>query len=94
MKQEAKITYYESGALMTESNYKNGKLEGLEKDYYESGALQGERNYKNDKPVGLAKEYSESGVIQYIDTYKNGQRINRKVYDEIGKLIPDPAILN
>jgi antitoxin component YwqK of YwqJK toxin-antitoxin module len=33
-------------------------------------------------------------VIQYIDTYKNGQRINRKFYDEIGKLIPDPAILN
>lgn len=78
--------YYENGNLKWESNYKNGKQEGKSKFYYKSGKLWTERNYKNNKREGISKTYYESGGIEYIDTYKNGEKINRKAYDEEGKL--------
>ena len=34
-------SYYESGKLQDERNYKGGKLEGIRKIYYEDGKLQG-----------------------------------------------------
>tara|TARA_Y100000031_G_C8111403_1_gene333660 strand:+ start:104 stop:565 length:462 start_codon:yes stop_codon:yes gene_type:complete len=79
--------YYERGKLQWEETYKNGKLEGIAKGYYVSGKLQAEANFKNGKKHGTLTVYSESGAIQYVETYKNGEMINRKVYDESGKLI-------
>jgi len=51
--------------------------------------LMAEANFKNEKLDGVCKTYYPNGEIQYIDTYQNGQKINRKAYDEEGKLQPD-----
>jgi len=58
----------------------------VKKEHYPSGELKIEYNYKNNRLEGITKWYYESGEILYIDTYKNGQKINRKAYDERGKL--------
>ena len=72
---EVKKIYYESGALKSESNIENGKLEGLMKSYYESGATKTEWNHKNGKLEGLAKYYSESGLLIKRENYKNGKLV-------------------
>ncbi len=54
--------------------------------YYKGGELEGEGHYKDGKREGLHKEYYKSSAINFIDTYKNGIMINRKRYDERGKL--------
>jgi len=48
-----------------------------------------EANFKNEKLDGVCRTYYPNGEIQYIDTYQNGQKINRKAYDEEGKLQSD-----
>ena len=78
--------YYDSGKLKREENYKNDKQDGITKSYYESGALKTEIYYKNGKAEGFAKIYFESGKTYLIDTYKNDQQIERKIYDNKGKL--------
>jgi len=45
-----------------------------------------EANFKNGELDGVCKTYYPNGKIRYIDTYQNGKKINRKVYDEEGKL--------
>jgi antitoxin component YwqK of YwqJK toxin-antitoxin module len=49
---EVRKSYYESGALKYESNFKNGGLDGLVKIYSESGLLIKRENYKNGELVG------------------------------------------
>jgi antitoxin component YwqK of YwqJK toxin-antitoxin module len=78
--------YYESGALKAEVNYKDGKPEGIHKQYYKSGALKTEASFRDGNLEGISKHYYDNGEIRYIDTYKNGQKIDRKAYDEEGKL--------
>jgi antitoxin component YwqK of YwqJK toxin-antitoxin module len=41
--------YYESGQLLEEYNFINGKINGLFQEYYESGQLKIEYNYINNK---------------------------------------------
>ena len=41
--------YYESGALKTEWNCKEGHLNGITNMYYENGQLHKESNYRNDE---------------------------------------------
>ena len=55
--------YYESGALLDEIPYVNGKIHGIEKWYYESGALRRESQYENGKKHGIDKFYYESGAL-------------------------------
>jgi antitoxin component YwqK of YwqJK toxin-antitoxin module len=57
--------------------------------YYDSGRLWTEESYKDNEPHGTSKEFYPGGEIKYIDTYKKGQKINRKTYDESGKLLSE-----
>ena len=81
--------YYESGQLEAEGTYKDGKLEGPYKWYYESGELKEEGTYKDEKLEGKFSIYRKNGTVAYIDTCRAGKRINRKAYDESGKLESD-----
>ncbi len=83
---EVRKGYYESGQLRLEANYKDGKQEGITKVYYEVGLLKLEGNFKDGKLHGITKGYYENGELNYVDTYKKGKKINRKVYNERGKL--------
>lgn len=79
--------YYESGTLMGEGNFKDGKKNGISKSYYESGVLSGEGNYKDGKKNGIGKTYYESGVLRAEWNYKDGKSSGiSKIYYESGAL--------
>ena len=71
-KVEVTKLYYESGALMVETPYVNGKRHGIEKWYYESGALRREAPYVNGKKHGIDKFYYESGALMVETPYVRG----------------------
>jgi antitoxin component YwqK of YwqJK toxin-antitoxin module len=54
---EIRQFYYQSGALLAEAPYVEGKRHGIEKGYYESGALRWESPYVNGKMQGIEKYY-------------------------------------
>lgn len=58
--------------LMSERNYKNNKLEGVEKIYFANGQVDGEFNYKNGVHEGVFKYYYEDGTLKQQGTYVNG----------------------
>ena len=64
--------YYESGALLDEIPYVDGKEHGIAKYYYESGALRRESQYKNGKRHGIDKFYYESGALLVVTPYVRG----------------------
>ena len=69
---EVRKEYYESGALLWEIPYKNGKEHGMAKVYYESGALRYETPRVNGEKHGIAKHYYESGALSLEVPYVNG----------------------
>ncbi|MDR2904960.1 MAG: toxin-antitoxin system YwqK family antitoxin [Helicobacteraceae bacterium] len=84
---------FESGALRSETPYKNGKREGLAKSFYdtpffERGALRSETPYKNGKREGVAKSFYENGRLEEEIPYKND------VADGIGKTYYESGKLN
>jgi hypothetical protein len=76
---EEKKENYESGKLKYACNYKNGKIEGLEKIYYESGALSEEANYKNGKQEGSPTEGASYDFVD--DGVKNRKTYSHKLED-------------
>ena len=64
--------YYESGALLAETPYVDGKEHGIANYYYESGALRRESQYENGKRHGIDKIYYESGTLLVVTPYVLG----------------------
>jgi len=79
-------TYYADGRLHNERYYKNGKLDGVFKAWDEDGSLFFEIHYRGNKQHGPDKIFYRSGMLEFEDTYVDGKRIQRKTYDEGGKL--------
>ena len=65
--------YYQSGKLMEEVPYLNGKQEGKSTWYYETGVVKGERNYRAGKLDGIIKWYYTTGSLGTEFNYKNGK---------------------
>jgi antitoxin component YwqK of YwqJK toxin-antitoxin module len=78
--------YYKNGKLAFEWNYKDDKREGTAKSYFKNGSLKTVWSYKSDQLDGIIRVYYKNGGIRYIDAYRGGYKINRKAYDNIGKL--------
>lgn len=72
--------YYDSGALKSEVNYRDGRLEGLSNTYYENGNICSRENYKNDKLNGLSKFYKINGDLKAEIYYRNGILIKEVAY--------------
>jgi antitoxin component YwqK of YwqJK toxin-antitoxin module len=81
------LVYHENGNLYYESEFKNGKLNGLSKIYFENGQEKEEAFYKDDIAEGLGKMFYENGKLlkeytivgnEYsdicIEYYSNGNR--------------------
>ena len=79
--------YYESGALASEGNYKNGKKQGLFKEYDELGRVMWERNYKQGQLHGITKKYYEDGPLNGKWRFKNNELIDVKDYYHNGALL-------
>lgn len=88
--------YDSNGILMTESNFLNGKLNGVVKHYYtadvraqEHGKLGSIETYKNDVLDGLSEEYQYPKNIRVTvksQTYQNGNLIKQTTYFDNGKI--------
>ena len=84
---------YGAWPIMSESNYKNGKLIGTSKSYYKDGRLESHGTYKYTESVvysrkdGIWKYYYDNGQLQRESIIKYGVE-SLKFYDKEGNLLP------
>jgi len=84
---------YGAWAIMSESNYKNGKLIGTSKSYYKNGRLESHGTYKYtesgvySRKDGVWKYYYDNGQLQREHIIKDGVE-TLKFYDRDGKILP------
>lgn len=64
--------YYESGEVVIDIPYKDGKIDGLSKVYQLSGGLLLEISYNDGIRDGLEKKYHVSGFLLNERPYNNG----------------------
>ena len=69
LKEGKEQSYYEDGKIKTETNWKDGKPDGLWKEWHENGQLKKEVNYKEGSRHGIYKEWYEGGQIQKEKKY-------------------------
>ena len=65
-------TYRKDGSILSEANYKNGKLDGVSKNFYDNGNVQNLITYKNGIKDGLVQTNYKKGNLNRETTYKNG----------------------
>lgn len=75
---------YKSRKLSHETQYKDGKKNGIERKYYSDGPLYEEIAYSNDKRNGTDKEYYESGKLRVETIYNNNSVVSTRNFDEYG----------
>lgn len=63
-----------NGKLYSESNYKNGLLDGTKTIYYNTGAPFQEFEFKKGKANGLVKVYDDNYHLVTVTNYKNNVR--------------------
>ena len=68
------VTYYENGQKKNQSNFKNGKMDGLVKGWYENGNKKLEKNFKDGKRDGSSVMWYENGQKMEEIMYKNDQK--------------------
>jgi antitoxin component YwqK of YwqJK toxin-antitoxin module len=82
-----KLPGYGPDQLIEETNYKDGKKEGIKKQYYADGKLKSEVPYQNNIPKGNSRTYYPNGNLSEEGTWKNGGWDGvYKYYYENGKL--------
>ncbi len=69
--------FYESGAMRTEANYRNGKFDGLYTFYHENGQIYVQVEYKRGNLNGEVSFYDDLGQLIEVVKYKNGKPINK-----------------
>ena len=72
--------YYNKGVLFGERGYKDGKLDGTEKQYYKNGNLEYIKNYRNGQLDGISEFYSEDGKLISKKVYKDGNLIENWLF--------------
>lgn len=79
---------YEEGVLRSESEYKDGKLEGLFRAFHKNGNLMVEATHKNEKLVGSIKTYYDNGELKLesFNDEKGRCHGERKTYFRNGTL--------
>jgi len=66
--------FHPNGQKMHESNYKNGRIDGLAERWYENGQKESEANFKDGKLSGLKTAWYENGTVMYEFRYKDGKK--------------------
>lgn len=79
-----KVVYYEDGKLAEQSNYTNGKLDGISKWFSKYGGVIKEFTYKNDELHGISKYYNADGQLIAEGIYRNDQKHGIWKYYENG----------
>ncbi|MDR3259322.1 MAG: hypothetical protein LBT51_06855, partial [Fusobacteriaceae bacterium] len=80
-------SYYSSGNLETELNFKNGTLDGLQTFYYENGNIMCTANFNTGLLNGIFKDYLPDGTLYSEINYENGLKKGmEKEYYPSGKI--------
>ena len=80
------ILYYKTGELASTSQFINGMPVGLFKTYFPNGRVQYIHDYSQGWKNYTIKEYDYNGNLRFVDTYINDEKVNRKAFNEQGKL--------
>ena len=80
----------EDGMLM-ETNYKDGKTDGLTTVWFENGQLEGKVNYKDGKTDGLSKFWFENGQLKGEINFKDGKEDGLKKRWDINGHLEDES---
>ena len=67
-------SFYENGQEELESNYKDGKSDGIWTGWYENGHKKGEAKFKDGKADGLRTFWYENGQIESEVNLKDGKQ--------------------
>lgn len=62
------LNYARDGQLQSEQAFKNGRLDGLQKNYFMNGKLGVEQIYKKDSIVST-KCYDSAGNLEFTEEY-------------------------
>ncbi|MCB0445838.1 MAG: toxin-antitoxin system YwqK family antitoxin [Gelidibacter sp.] len=81
-----RFVYYENGQIAEQTNYVNGKIEGVSKWFSENGVVIKEFNYKNGQLQGVSKYYDSEGQLLAEGNYNNDQKTGVWKYYEKGVL--------
>jgi MORN repeat protein len=88
-------TYRKDGSILSEANYKNGKLDGVSKNYYKNGNVQNLITYKKGIKDGLVQTNYITGNLNRETTYKNGVIDGyKKIFFKNGKVSSEQRYQN
>ena len=62
-------TYFENGNIQAESEYSNGKLNGLYKEFYSNGKLKAKGHFQNGIEIDSTSVYFETGKLNMVFVY-------------------------
>jgi hypothetical protein len=79
---------HDNGHLVGLSQFKNGKLDGLEALWYSNGQKKGEVTFWNDKKDGLQTWWYENGQKKEEVTYRDGKLITAVGWKPNGEKCP------
>lgn len=74
------LTYFKSGQIRFEENYKDDLLQGKKTTYFESGQIEFEEHYKDNLLHGTYTSYDKEGNVLYTTQFINGSGLY-KSYD-------------
>ena len=79
--------YYKTGEVASTSQFANGMPIGIFEVYFPNRKIQYVYDYSKGWENYTMKEYDYNGNLKFIDTYINDGKVNRKGFNEQGKLI-------
>lgn len=65
--------HHDNGQLKEESEYIDGRQEGMSRTYYEGGSLASERTYKGGHKEGVHRGWWENGQLKFEYTFEEGK---------------------
>lgn len=77
--------FYENGIKKDESNFENGKVEGVVTQYRTDGTIWHTAEFKDDEFHGNSIRYYLTGKVKSIERYKHGKYKGGKYYNSNGQ---------
>lgn len=78
------VEHSEIGQLLSESEYTDGLLGGIQRQYYPNGQMQEEYTIINNKMEGTFTEWDEQGNVTGVTHWKNGAIVDENDNDYKG----------
>ena len=80
-------TFYKNGKPKSLAIFRKGLEDGTRREYYAEGPLKSEADFNEGRREGIVRGYYLHGKVQFVETYREGRLINRKEFDQSGKLV-------